>query len=339
MKVDVDELCDKPDELWDKYIQEGRVCEPASLPKVVSITDIIDVNVMIDHCESRLWKAIKKDAVRFVCISDTHDQLDRIVGRSLAHKYKIVIAGNHDLGFEDNEDLSGRGRCYRDRGTPQGYKLLTNCVYLQDSEVTVYGIRIYGSSWHPLAGYSFSRNRGKDLLEKWDLIPDGIDVLITHTPPLGHLDNFKGTRWGCSELLNTIERRVQPRFHVFGHVHEQNGATTNRKTTFINASICNHALQTAYGMRIYGAPWHPLAGYSFSRNRGKDLLEKWDLIPDGIDVLITHTPPLDHSLRLPTSLKLLKGTHCGCSELLNTIERRVQPRFHVFGHVHEQNGA
>lgn len=55
----------------------------------------------------------------------------------LPHRYKIVIAGNHDLGFDDSEDLSLRGMSYRDRGTPQGYKLLTNCIYLQDSEVKV----------------------------------------------------------------------------------------------------------------------------------------------------------------------------------------------------------
>lgn len=27
-------------------------------------------------------------------------------------------------------------------------------------------------------------------------------------------------RVGCVELLNTVQRRVQPRLHVFGHIHE-----------------------------------------------------------------------------------------------------------------------
>uniref|UniRef100_A0A914RIK1 Calcineurin-like phosphoesterase domain-containing protein n=1 Tax=Parascaris equorum TaxID=6256 RepID=A0A914RIK1_PAREQ len=140
----------------------------------------------------------------------------------LPHRYKIVIAGNHDLGFDDSEDLNLRGMSYRGRGTPQGYKLLTNSSFDEIGMIgkqlsVVYGIRIYGSSWHPLPGYSFSRERGQPLLDKWNLIPEGIDVLVTHSPPLGHSDNFKGTRWGCSELLNTVEYRVKPLFHVFGH--------------------------------------------------------------------------------------------------------------------------
>ncbi|KHN72695.1 UPF0046 protein C25E10.12 [Toxocara canis] len=234
--------------------------------------------------KARLDKPVKKDAVRFVCIADTHEKLGKIMGRippgdvlihagdltnfgdrhelikfndligCLPHKYKVVIAGNHDLGFEDCEDLSRRGKSYRDRGTSEGYKLLTNCIYLQDSEVKLYGIRIYGSSWHPLPGYSFSRDRGQPLLEKWNAIPEGIDVLVTHSPPLGHSDNFKGTHWGCSELLNTVEHRVKPLFHVFGHVHEQNGVTTNGVTTFINASICNHALDPINNPIIFDIP-------------------------------------------------------------------------------------
>ncbi|VDM38398.1 unnamed protein product [Toxocara canis] len=303
MKIEVEELCRTPDEAWEKYLNSGRVCLPGS---------------------ARLDKPVKKDAVRFVCIADTHEKLGKIMGRippgdvlihagdltnfgdrhelikfndligCLPHKYKVVIAGNHDLGFEDCEDLSRRGKSYRDRGTSEGYKLLTNCIYLQDSEVKfiagielvswvhrnvkteeyngkgganrknrqseericfqLYGIRIYGSSWHPLPGYSFSRDRGQPLLEKWNAIPEGIDVLVTHSPPLGHSDNFKGTHWGCSELLNTVEHRVKPLFHVFGHVHEQNGVTTNGVTTFINASICNHALDPINNPIIFDIP-------------------------------------------------------------------------------------
>ena len=30
----------------------------------------------------------------------------------------------------------------------------------------------------------------------------------------------KMQRVGCVELLNTVQRRVQPRLHVFGHIHE-----------------------------------------------------------------------------------------------------------------------
>lgn len=41
-------------------------------------------------------------------------------------------------------------------------------------------------------------------------------------PGTGFLDWVpkKMQRVGCVELLNTVQRRVQPRLHVFGHIHE-----------------------------------------------------------------------------------------------------------------------
>lgn len=38
-----------------------------------------------------------------------------------------------------------------------------------------------------MPGYSFYRARGAALLKKWEMIPNKLDVLITHTPPLGNL--------------------------------------------------------------------------------------------------------------------------------------------------------
>ncbi|KAE9554350.1 hypothetical protein FO519_002460 [Halicephalobus sp. NKZ332] len=253
MEVQVDPLTDNPHKLWEELYSKDHICRP--FKPTVSGRD-----------------PIKPDHLRFVCISDTHERLGEILHKippgdvlvhcgdftnfgepeyirkfdqemgQLPHKNKIVIAGNHELGFEDDEDLTLRGIKYAERGTPRGYELLKNCTYLHDNSITISGIKIYGASWHPLPGYSFSRKRGREILDCWNKVPDDVDVLLTHTPPLGHSDLFYGERWGCAELLNTIEKRVNPKFHVFGHVHEQNGCTTNGKTVFINASICTHSL-------------------------------------------------------------------------------------------------
>ena len=38
---------------------------------------------------------------------------------------------------------------------------------------------------------------------------------------LGHGDKcFDDLRAGCVELLQTIQKRVKPKFHIFGHIHE-----------------------------------------------------------------------------------------------------------------------
>ncbi|KAG8005737.1 Metallophosphoesterase domain-containing protein 1 [Nibea albiflora] len=57
---------------------------------------------------------------------------------------------------------------------------------------------------------------------------------------LGFLDWVpkKMQRVGCMELLNTVQRRVQPKLHVFGHIHEGYGMMTDGTTTFVNASAC-----------------------------------------------------------------------------------------------------
>ena len=45
-------------------------------------------------------------------------------------------------------------------------------------------------------------------------------------------------RAGCVDLLSAVTERIRPLYHVFGHVHEGYGVTTNQTTTFINASTC-----------------------------------------------------------------------------------------------------
>ena len=44
-------------------------------------------------------------------------------------------------------------------------------------------------------------------------------------------------RVGCQDLLNCVVE-VQPKIHIFGHIHEGYGVYTNEDTTFVNASIC-----------------------------------------------------------------------------------------------------
>lgn len=75
---------------------------------------------------------------------------------SLPYEYKIVIAGNHELTFDQEfmADLIKQDFYYFpsvSKLKPENYEnvqsLLTNCIYLQDSEVTVRGFRVYGSPW------------------------------------------------------------------------------------------------------------------------------------------------------------------------------------------------
>ena len=145
----------------------------------------------------------------------------------LPHKHKIVIAGNHDWLL------------YRKKNSRN---LLTNCTYLEDEEVTIDGIKFYGSPYTPtFFNWAFMLDRGQPLVDKWKQIPQFTDVLITHGPPYGRLDRtIEGNDTGCEALLGRV-LDIKPKYHIFGHIHEAHGMVRNDYTCFINASSCNRA--------------------------------------------------------------------------------------------------
>src|SRR5271156_4214435 len=107
--------------------------------------------------------------------------------RSLLHPYKIVIAGNHDWLFQ-KRPMQAKA-LISEEPTVEGRDILDpSIVYLQDSAVEVMGLKFYGSPWQPFFyDWAFNVTRGQ-LHKYWDLIPSGLDVLITHGPPKGILD-------------------------------------------------------------------------------------------------------------------------------------------------------
>lgn len=76
----------------------------------------------------------------------------------------------------------------------------------------------------------------------WDQIPLDTDVLITHGPPYGILDTTQGdAHVGCKFLYERVQL-VQPKLHVFGHIHEAYGIQEDKDkspTIFINAATCD----------------------------------------------------------------------------------------------------
>lgn len=153
------------------------------------------------------------------------EAFDRFLA-GLPHRHKIVIAGNHDFCFERDPDRARNA--------------IKHAMYLQDEAVTIDGVIFYGSPWQPwFHSWAFNLHRGPDIRAKWSLIPDRVDVLITHGPPLGHGDTtYDGRAVGCEDLLHRIQA-IEPRYHLFGHIHEGYGITQAGRTIFVNASTCN----------------------------------------------------------------------------------------------------
>ena len=141
----------------------------------------------------------------------------------------VCIAGNHDLALEAKPD--------------EARAVLTDVTYLQDEEATVAGLRIYGAPWSPtFFNWSFMLDRGSPIREKWEKIPHGLDILLTHGGPMYKCDSTNsGERVGCEDLREIVHDRL-PRYHVFGHIHPAHGVSMGEHVTFINASICNDRL-------------------------------------------------------------------------------------------------
>jgi len=99
------------------------------------------------------------------------------------------------------------------------------CTFLVDEMVSRAGLQIYGAPWTTGISYqAWASEEQDDLLEGLhDRLPDGIDILLSHIPPLGLLDqNRHGIRHGSRTLLDEINR-VRPAVTICGHVHASRG--------------------------------------------------------------------------------------------------------------------
>ncbi len=198
--------------------------------------------------------------MKLICISDTHGDHDQVqlpdgdvlihagdvTGHgteretqqfmqwlgSQMHPHKICIAGNHDTFMEAEPETTRR------------FAQESGVILLNDSGCEVEGVSFWGSPITPrFFTWSFMRDPGAPIEAHWDLIPSHTDVLITHGPPYGILDQvrrgeFAKEHAGCTSLLEAI-RRVQPAVHLFGHIHEEHGAKKVAGVAHFNVSTMN----------------------------------------------------------------------------------------------------
>ncbi len=173
------------------------------------------------------------------------------------YRKKIVIAGNHD-NFLEKRVYS----CLCDWMKP--------IKYLCDSRTEFEGLKIWGSPWtKTFKGMNphckaFTVDTDEELAEKWAMIPDDTDILITHSPAWGiHdlvfdrdliTDQLVSNRVGSGSLITWIANHINTlKLHVCGHIHEGYGIHDLRElaamkhepetTIFVNASYVNERYQ------------------------------------------------------------------------------------------------
>jgi Icc-related predicted phosphoesterase len=175
----------------------------------------------------------------------------------------VFIAGNHDRSFDpkfgeyEYFDEVGQGPKVKPswlRSILFSDQLSSNNVhYLENSEITIDGLKIWGSPitpWFHGDRWAFNQFRGPEIKATWDTIPMDTDILVTHGPVANKLDLtvYRKEYVGCEDLRKAVDR-VRPIVHVFGHIHEGYGVDQNLDTTFFNASTCN------LGYDPYNKPW------------------------------------------------------------------------------------
>ena len=198
--------------------------------------------------------------MKFVCVSDFHTQYEKLTLPKIADvliiagdigidssvyavrftnwldkqpfTYKIVIGGNHDGGLLDDSTIN--------------HVIDKNCIYLLDDYIEIEGIKIWGSPYTPtFNNWYFMADRGEEIRKHWNLIPEDVDIIVTHGPPYGILDTVEERKdnihLGCDELVKAINR-IKPVYHIFGHIHSSGGKIIKKeRTTFINCSVCDEA--------------------------------------------------------------------------------------------------
>lgn len=164
---------------------------------------------------------------------------DWCIKESLKYRKTIIIAGTHDNWIQ-NRFLFTRIREFGN----------SRICYLEDSgaEVTYYPhldppntnnvgiiykrktLKIWGSPWtKTFKGMSptckaFTVDTEEELAQKWALIPDDVDILVTRSPPYGILDKTqRGKCEGSKSLQMELFTRLRPKLFVCAHIHEAYG--------------------------------------------------------------------------------------------------------------------
>ena len=133
---------------------------------------------------------------------------------SLPAKWKIFVPGNHELSF----DLGQAGDIVK-QFEAAGITVLQDAV--EDCDGVIIG-SISGNA----------RIADED-------IPNDLDILVTHNPPYGILDE----NLGSPEILNFV-LKAKPKWHLFGHVHETEGQQFQLGETICqNISVFNSLSQ------------------------------------------------------------------------------------------------
>lgn len=147
----------------------------------------------------------------------------------------LITFGNHDAFVQEN--LSEIRRFLEG----------SNVRIVINESIEIANHRFWASPYSLPHGQNWSAFTASesDLEKLWMQIPLNTDILVTHCPAFGVLDNS----YGSHSLAARVSRLQNLKVHIFGHIHESHGVSMNGNLTSINAA--------SIGTIDHG-PWHPI---------------------------------------------------------------------------------
>jgi len=173
---------------------------------------------------------------------------------TLPFKKVILIFGNHDFFAQRlGPDHGNNGSDMTSLLLPGNMKGKHKVQILCDDGYKYMGFSFYGTSWCPdLSNWAFYGGHNK-LVEQFDKIPEGTDIVLTHCPPrvfdagmvLQKCWNY-GRNFGCQELAEAIQpKRIKWLF--CGHVHSgSHHAIDFNGTQIVNVSMLDEDYKKSY---------------------------------------------------------------------------------------------
>lgn len=139
---------------------------------------------------------------------------------------RIFIAGNHERIAEKDPGLFAS-------------LVPSNCIYLQDSGITLEGLRFWGTPvTAQFCNWAFNKT-SSELTQFFSYIPEDTDVLLTHGGPKGVLQKLSGgLDVGMVELAERLPHLPKLKVSAFGHIHHSSGTIKKDGVNYVNAAVC-----------------------------------------------------------------------------------------------------
>lgn len=167
-------------------------------------------------------------------------------------------------------------------------------------------------------------------------LPENIDIVI-HSGDCSNSKNKYVNKLEVEKFINWYcELPVKYKIFIAGNHDTSIEKKLFTKKHFEEKNIIyleNESINIE-GINIYGSPYTPTFGEGWAFNKSRNSINReWDKIPENTDILITHGPPkqiLDLSYDKNNKLE-----YCGDSALLRRIVFKLKIKYHLFGHIHD----